>query len=1368
METFADGYTICPHCGYAVGTLAEEAIHMNPGTLLHDRYVVGKVLGYGGFGTTYIGWDGKLEQKVAIKEYLPGEFSTRMPGQTQVTIFNGDKSEQFRDGMKKFVEEAKHLAKFQNEPGIVKIFDSFEENDTAYIVMEYLDGMTMTDYLKQVGTIPEDDAVAMLMPVMTSLETVHAEGLLHRDIAPDNIFITKEGDIKLIDFGASRYATTSHSRSLTVIIKPGYSPEEQYRSRGDQGPYTDVYALSATLYKMITGKTPPDAMERRAKYENQNKDILVPPHKLMKGLSVRRENAILNAMNVRIEDRTPDVETFIQELNAEKPAKRIYGKIKKLDLYAWPLWLKISVPAVLTAVIAFGVLIFTGVIDFNRYSTEIVVPDYIVSTPEVEGLNKDEAIRLIETAGLLASTGGTIDSEYIGAGKVILQTPVGGTFTEKNSTMKLTLSAGKGAEAPVDGISTVPYVIANTLEDAKIILRSAGLASPEIDEAYDDIVEEGCVISTSVEAGQKVAEGTKIKLTVSRGPASFGMPDVSGMKEDEARKALEAKGLIVSQEYDKDNNVPEGCVIRQDLPAGTEVRKGDSVLITICSGKKTVMVADVAGMTKEEAEEALKKQNLKVAFVENYDNDIEEGKIIKQTPEANTSQIEGSTITVYISKGPQLFTLKLDAAGGTVSTASVDVYYGRKIGDLPTPTRDGYNFKGWYTAKSGGTAIDPNYEVTAAGTIYAQWVEKPVELTSISIKTKPSKTSYFTGDSLNSSGLVLTAAYSNGTSKEITSGFTCSPTALNTAGNQSITISFGGKTANFTVSVQAVTLSSLSIKSNPTRTSYYVGESLDTAGLALTAKYTNGNSQTVTSGFTCSPTSFSKAGNQTVTVSFSGKSVTFTVKVESVDLTSISIKTKPTRLNYYTGETLNTAGLVLTAKYSNGTSKDITSGFTCSPTALNTAGNQTINVSFNGKSTTFTVKVESVELTGISVKSKPSKLSYYTGETLNTSGLVLTASYSNGTNKEITSGFTCSPTELNSAGEQKITVTYNGKTASFNVSVTAVTLTGISIASNPSKTSYYIGDALNTSGLSLKLTYNNGRTETISSGFTASADLSSAGTKTVTVSYGGQSVSYSITVNTPSISLNYSSYSLALGHSLTVSASTQPSGQSISWSTSNSSISVSSGTITAKGHGISSTITASFSYNGKTYSAKMSVSVPTPSVSLSSTSGSATRSVHGSTYTISGKLAFEICDVPSIKLNTSNMGNGGNSSVSTSNLSYSWDSGDGYSIAHGGVMYGFQVGSTTRYVEVYYNGYYVAKLAFTTKLALTFNSSSQGNYIRSDHSTSASKLGTINAGNNNISASQVWCSGTPGQSGVAIWVKVTWNGVTGWCQACHW
>ncbi|MBQ5951836.1 MAG: InlB B-repeat-containing protein [Lachnospiraceae bacterium] len=742
MEMIENETVVCPHCGYAAGTPAEEAIHMEPGSFLHDRYIVGRVLGYGGFGVTYIGWDGRLEQKVAIKEYLPGEFSTRMPGRTQVTVFGGDKSEQFRDGMKKFVEEARHLAKFQNEPGIVKIFDAFEENDTAYIVMEYLDGMTLTEYLNQVGTIPEDDAVDMLMPIMASLQTVHAEGLLHRDIAPDNIFITKKGEIKLIDFGASRYATTSHSRSLTVIIKPGYSPEEQYRSRGDQGPHTDVYALSAVLYKMITGKTPPDAMERRAKFENQNKDILTPPHALVKDISQNRENAILNALNVRIEDRTPDVATFMKELNSDEPVKLIGGRIKKLDLYSWPTWLKVLVPSLLALVVAFGALLATGVIDLSRYSNKIVIPNGVVVVPEVEGLSSDEAIKLIEEQNLLAVTAGSVASEYIEAGLIVLQDPMGGSYLQVSSPVRLTVSSGAGVVGPVDGMSTVPYVLWDEKEDAVSKLSQAGLVA-EIEEEYDENVAAGQVIAQSEKAGTQLKEGSFVTLTVSKGMPPFPMPNVVGKMKEEAETELIQAGLSVETGYDYDDKVEEGRVISQSVEAGTDITRGSSVKITVSSGARKADVPDVTGKDQSEAKGVLEEAGFTVKTAENYDDNVAAGVVISQTPEAGTTQLYGSEVTVIVSKGKkpvettkapqttrapetqpavQTRTLTFNANGGSVSPGSRTVNVGASYGSLPTPTRSGYTFQGWFTAASGGSQVSGSTKMGSSNTtIYAHW-----------------------------------------------------------------------------------------------------------------------------------------------------------------------------------------------------------------------------------------------------------------------------------------------------------------------------------------------------------------------------------------------------------------------------------------------------------------------------------------------------------------------------------------------------------------------------------------------------------------------------------------------------------------------
>ncbi len=326
---------------------------------------------------------------------------------------------------------------------------------------------------------------------------------------------------------------------------------------------------------------------------------------------------------------------------------------------------------------------------------------------------------------------------------------------------------------------------------------------------------------------------------------------------------------------------------------------------------------------------------------------------------------------------------------------------------------------------------------------------KKEEVTSLTIVTKPTKTSYFVGDTLNTAGLTLKAAYNNGTTQTITGGFTCTPTALSTAGVQTVTVNYGGKTATFTVNVQDVTLSGIAIASNPTKTSYFVGDTLDTTGLKLTATYNNGTTQTITGGFTCTPTALSTAGAQTVTVNYGGKTATFTVNVQDVTLSGIAIASNPTKTSYFVGDTLDTTGLKLTATYNNGTTQTITSGFTCTPTALSTAGVQTVTVNYGGKTATFTVNVQDVTLSGIAIASNPAKTNYYVGDTLDTTGLKLTATYNNGTTQTITSGFTCTPTALSTAGAQTVTVNYGGKTATFTVNVELPVLPFVTLTFDP-------------------------------------------------------------------------------------------------------------------------------------------------------------------------------------------------------------------------------------------------------------------------------------------------------------------------------
>ena len=307
--TTANTSGTCTSCRWNDGDHPEMQNHLARHYLLLNRYYIGRVLGQGGFGVTYLARDLRLNRLVAIKEYLPSEQCTRLIDRVTVRSHNGDKEAQFRWGLTRFLEEARTLAKFENHPCIVPITDVAEANGTAYMVMSYQDGMTLKDYLaSHGGRLPYKTAIEALMPVMDALREVHRNGLLHRDVSPDNIMITRQGQVKLLDFGAARYAIGEQSQSLSVVLKHGYAPHEQYQTRGKQGPWTDVYAVAATLYHSITGIRPLSAADRVAE------DDLRRPSAACPELPLHVESAILKGMAVRASERFQTVEAFQQAL----------------------------------------------------------------------------------------------------------------------------------------------------------------------------------------------------------------------------------------------------------------------------------------------------------------------------------------------------------------------------------------------------------------------------------------------------------------------------------------------------------------------------------------------------------------------------------------------------------------------------------------------------------------------------------------------------------------------------------------------------------------------------------------------------------------------------------------------------------------------------------------------------------------------------------------------------------------------------------------------------------------------------------------------------------------------------------------------
>ena len=278
------------------------------GYRLHE-YQLDRVLGAGGFGLTYLGWDTSLDKPVAIKEYLPNDLAVRETDHSVMPKSHQDE-DNFQWGLERFLDEARTLARFKH-PNIIAVHRYFDAHNTAYIVMEFAEGETLDEVLKR-GVLEESRLLSVLMPLLDGLEEVHRGDFLHRDIKPGNIVIRPDGSPVLLDFGAARQAIGSRSRSITSVVTPGYAPIEQYDIRGNQGPWTDIYALGAVAYKAVSGEAPPDATGRL------RQDPMIPASEVCRGkYSEPLLNSIDWALSVEDESRPQDVTSWRQSMAGE-------------------------------------------------------------------------------------------------------------------------------------------------------------------------------------------------------------------------------------------------------------------------------------------------------------------------------------------------------------------------------------------------------------------------------------------------------------------------------------------------------------------------------------------------------------------------------------------------------------------------------------------------------------------------------------------------------------------------------------------------------------------------------------------------------------------------------------------------------------------------------------------------------------------------------------------------------------------------------------------------------------------------------------------------------------------------------------------
>lgn len=656
MNEIEDHVTVCPICGYNESTLVQDSYYLDPGTVIGGKYIVGRVMDYNRFYVTYLGWDAEKSRKVTIQEYLPSDFSTRAKGETGITIYSGDALEQFEEGLSTFLNEGNTLEHLPEVSGILRVYDCIVENDTGYIINECWEGKKLKEVLDEGRVYDVDEAKAIVMSLLNALSQIHASQVMHYDICPNNVLISDTGETKLINFGAAKYTTTSNSKSLAIILKPGYAPEEQYRSMGEKGPWSDVYAVAALMYRLITGVEPEEAVER-AMIDN-----LKPPSEMGVQLPKATENAILNALNVFREYRTPSAEQFLSELSADH-VKRIVEKKGKLETGKFPLWAKGLIAGLACVILAGSLFIYK-----NRNTGNIVSQTAMMI--DTVAMNCTEAKEAIEKLGAKCKIVYIPDSEDP-EGTIWTQSVEAGRAIDSDTLVVLIASGGNGKlTIPDDWIGQKKYdEIEQLLNNYQIQCEMEEDSSEEKKGFHltSKILIDGTeVTKTQIDEGSAVFDAEKnktIKLCyykpddrnyefelpdfVSSGTNINDIKKLTSVTREVALKDLLNTGYKPIAVYGKD--MQEGIVVKQSVKGKTKLSAKDELIVYYCAKNLEYK----AGDNPAELQRILKEVGITCQTKQDvYSDSCPAGTIYSVIyPGEERYAKEGDTVTIHLSMG---------------------------------------------------------------------------------------------------------------------------------------------------------------------------------------------------------------------------------------------------------------------------------------------------------------------------------------------------------------------------------------------------------------------------------------------------------------------------------------------------------------------------------------------------------------------------------------------------------------------------------------------------------------------------------------------------------------------------------------------